>query len=170
MVEWLQKTPKTTTIRVNLLRVSSAEVKTHILKVIMDLDYLPVSPIIEIFQPIPEIILIRNIDEKYESHQQNQQLKEIIVDVPCGVAVLRGSHIYAPGVLAMESNTQANEIVNIFTGITQIQNKIAEKESSPKRVKKQNIKFIAILFFICIFYFSIYHRKPHSESTHTAIR
>lgn len=117
MVEWLRETPKMTTIRVNLLRVSAAEVKAHILKTIMDLNYLPVLPEIEIFESIPEIILIRSIDEKIVNRQPNGQLKEIIVDVPCGVAVLRGSHIYAPGVLAMESNTQTDEIVNIFAGI-----------------------------------------------------
>lgn len=90
MVEWLQKTPKTTTIRVNLLHISSAKVKTHIIKTIVDLEYLPVCPEIDIFQPIPEILLIRNIDEKFVNYRPNEQLKEIIVDVSCGVAVLRG--------------------------------------------------------------------------------
>lgn len=88
--------------------------KAHILKTVIDLEYLPSCPEIDTFQPIPEIILIRNIDEK--PCQLNHQNKEIIVDVPCGVAVLRGSHIYAPGVLAMEPNTQVDEIVNIFAG------------------------------------------------------
>lgn len=92
MVEWLQKTPKTTTIRVNLLRISIAKVKSHIIEAIMDLDYLPVCPEIEIFQPIPEILLIQNINEKFINSRPNEQYKEIIVDVHCGVAVLRGNN------------------------------------------------------------------------------
>lgn len=90
MVEWLQQTPKTTTIRVNLLRVSSENVKTHITKIIKSLEYLPICPKIEIFQPLPEILLIQNIDEKLINFQPIERCKEIVVDVSCGVAVLRG--------------------------------------------------------------------------------
>lgn len=90
MVEWLTKTPKTTTIRVNLLRISSENLKTHIIKTIMDVGYLPTCPKIDIFQSIPEILLIQNIDEKFVNDRPNEQYKEIIVDVSCGVAILRG--------------------------------------------------------------------------------
>lgn len=90
MVEWLQQTPKITSIRVNLLRVSSEIVKNNILKTCMDLEYLPICPKIQIFQPIPEILLIENIDEQFVNCRPNEQFKEIIVDVSCGVAVLRG--------------------------------------------------------------------------------
>lgn len=90
MVEWLQQTPKITSIRLNLLRVSSEIVKANIIKTFMDLEYLPICPKIKIFHPIPEILLIENIDETLVNCAPNEQYKEIIVDVFCGVAVLRG--------------------------------------------------------------------------------
>lgn len=114
MVKWLQETPKTTTIRVNFRHVSVATVKAHILKTITDLEYLPICPNIDVFQPIPEIIFIQNVDGNLISQHEN---KEVIVDVPCGVSVLRGAHVYAIGVLAMEPNTNVGDIVNIFAGI-----------------------------------------------------
>lgn len=116
IIEWLQKTPKTTTIRVNLLRTSTAKVKAHILRTIMESVNLPVCPEIQVFEPIPEVIFIQNIDEKFACHQPNEQNKEIIVDASCAVAVLRGAHIFAVGVMAMESNTQTDEMVNVFAG------------------------------------------------------
>lgn len=90
MVEWLQQTPKITSIRVNLLHVSSEIVKTHVIKTLMDLEYMPICPKIDIFQPIPEVLLIQNIDEHFLDCRPNEQYKEIIVDVSCGIAVLRG--------------------------------------------------------------------------------
>lgn len=94
MVEWLQKTPKTTTIRVNLLRNSSENARNHITKAIMDLEHLIVCPKIDLFQPIPEILLIQNIDENCVNDRPNERYKEIMVDVSCGVAVLRGTQTF----------------------------------------------------------------------------
>lgn len=45
-------------------------------------------------------------------------LREVIVDTTCGAALLRGAHIYAPGVLAMQSNTQRNELVNVYADLS----------------------------------------------------
>lgn len=134
-MKWLQETPKTTTIRVNLLRTSIDEVKAFISKMLMDLKYLPNCPQVEAFEPIPEMLLIRSIDEKLISRQPRSECKEIIVDVFCGAAVLRGSHIYSPGVLAMQSNTKIDEIVNIFVDIEGMCRKGTNivYESSPKR-------------------------------------
>ncbi|KAM7359046.1 tRNA (cytosine(72)-C(5))-methyltransferase NSUN6 [Cochliomyia hominivorax] len=49
----------------------------------------------------------------------NQQQKEIIVDACCGAAVLRGAHIYAIGVLAMESGTKEGDLVNVYADLSQ---------------------------------------------------
>lgn len=108
--------PKTTTVRINLLRTSTAEAMTYILKAITDMKYLPACPKIEPLNLLPEIILIRNIDEILISTCP-LQCKEVIVDTSCAAAVLRGSHIYGPGVLAMQSNTKFGEIVNVFADI-----------------------------------------------------
>lgn len=90
MVDWLQKTPKVTSIRVNLLRISSERLKSQIERMLLDLKYMSVFPKIDIFQPIYEILLIQNIDEKFMNCRQVEEYKEIIVDVSCGAAVLRG--------------------------------------------------------------------------------
>lgn len=117
LVEWLQNTPKTSTIRINLLRTTVNKVRTHIENTFKQCKYLPSSLSIENFDEIPEMILIRNIDETSKCPGPRLRSKEVIVDVSCGAAVLRGAHIYGPGVIAMESNTKIDEIVNIFVDI-----------------------------------------------------
>lgn len=49
----------------------------------------------------------------------NEEHKEIIVDSCCGAAVLRGAHIYAIGVLAMESGTKEGDLVNVYADLSQ---------------------------------------------------
>ncbi|GBP23217.1 hypothetical protein EVAR_82382_1 [Eumeta japonica] len=43
--------------------------------------------------------------------------KEVIVDTLCGAAVLRGSNVYAPGVMGLSPNTELNELVNVYADI-----------------------------------------------------
>ncbi|XP_032689740.1 tRNA (cytosine(72)-C(5))-methyltransferase NSUN6 [Odontomachus brunneus] len=43
---------------------------------------------------------------------------EIIVDARCGTAVLRGSHVYAPGIMGMPNDLKINTKVSIFADIT----------------------------------------------------
>lgn len=117
MIEWLQKTPKITTIRINLLRTSGDVVKSHISEMLTKLEYLPSCPKVELFEAIPELILIHGMDESLICCQPHPEYKEIIVDVSCAAAILRGSHIYSPGVVAMQSNTKINEMVNVFVDI-----------------------------------------------------
>ncbi|XP_029168423.1 putative methyltransferase NSUN6 [Nylanderia fulva] len=44
--------------------------------------------------------------------------QEIIVDAVCGAAVLRGSHIYAPGVIGMPNGLTINCKVSVFADVT----------------------------------------------------
>ncbi|CAG9819441.1 unnamed protein product [Phaedon cochleariae] len=44
----------------------------------------------------------------------NEYEKEIIIDVDCAAAVLRGAHIYAPGVMGMMSGSQIGDKVSIY--------------------------------------------------------
>lgn len=62
-----------------------------------------IEPNIEIHSILPEVILLHNLDKAWLSLET--QLKEVVVDVDCAAAVLRGAHIFAPGVLGMESGT-----------------------------------------------------------------
>lgn len=76
------------------------------------------SPIsIETLLDIPEVVLIKNGKTAAELPALDTTLKEIIVDASCGAAVLRGAHIFAPGVIGMLSGTKSGEIVNVFADI-----------------------------------------------------
>lgn len=66
------------------------------------------------FDEIPEVLLIENGDD-IPTEQYSR--KEIVVDTICGAAVLRGAHIYSPGVLAMQTNTKLDEMVNVYADI-----------------------------------------------------
>lgn len=77
LVEWLQKTPKTTTIRVNSLLTSTDNVIVHILEYLKQCDYLPSLPIVQRFDPLPEMIMIHSIDKNLINTQPNPEFKEV---------------------------------------------------------------------------------------------
>lgn len=65
---------------------------------------------------LPEVISIGSLDVNACPTPQTDA-KEVIVDVICGAAVLRGAHIFAPGILAMQTNTKCNEPVNVYADL-----------------------------------------------------
>ncbi|XP_060527902.1 tRNA (cytosine(72)-C(5))-methyltransferase NSUN6 isoform X2 [Cylas formicarius] len=69
----------------------------------------------ELHSSIPDMIFIRHLDTTQLSLNKFRQ--EVVVDNDCGAAVLRGSHIYAPGVLGMVAGTQLNDAVSIYVDI-----------------------------------------------------
>lgn len=73
---------------------------------------------VSIHPRLPELITIRPSGVDYDQllSQQRPQpgLGEVIVDVACGASILRGAHLYAPGVLAMRAHTKLDELVNIY--------------------------------------------------------
>jgi predicted ribosome-associated RNA-binding protein Tma20 len=46
---------------------------------------------------LPDTVLIGSLNEASLRSQE----KEVIVDAACGAAVLRGAHVFAPGVMGM---------------------------------------------------------------------
>ncbi|XP_049809806.1 tRNA (cytosine(72)-C(5))-methyltransferase NSUN6 isoform X4 [Schistocerca nitens] len=44
--------------------------------------------------------------------------QEVIVDVACGIAVLRGADVFAPGVMGMQTGTQIGDIVSVFADVS----------------------------------------------------
>lgn len=116
-LKWLQETPKNTVVRVNTLRTSCETVRMHIEKTVLEATYLPALPVVDKHMDLPEVLFIGCIDGKLISHEPRSDCKEIIVDTSCAAAVLRGSHIYGVGCLAMQSNTKIDEIVNVFADL-----------------------------------------------------
>ena len=54
----------------------------------------------EIFSDISEVVVIKNWDESTKLDFELYPSK-IIVDEACGAAVLRGAHVYVPGIIGM---------------------------------------------------------------------
>lgn len=57
-------------------------------------------PSIALFDNIPELIVVNSWNDDIDLNLEIQS-KEIIVDVKCGEAVIRGADIFAPGVIGM---------------------------------------------------------------------
>lgn len=89
LVEWLGTTPKTTSIRVNLLKRSTDDVKTLLLDALKENHPSYECPKISISKEFPEVILIENLKETNDL-QAISGGKEIIVDVNCAASILRG--------------------------------------------------------------------------------
>ncbi|XP_017861004.1 PREDICTED: LOW QUALITY PROTEIN: putative methyltransferase NSUN6 [Drosophila arizonae] len=115
LLSWLCKTPRITTYRINTLRTSVADYKLK-LETKLSALYGSSAPLVYGLKEIPEMLCISPLDTTTDNKYDDCR-KELIVDTSCGAAVLRGAHIYAPGVLAMESGTQLHELVNVFADL-----------------------------------------------------
>ncbi|EDW95570.2 tRNA (cytosine(72)-C(5))-methyltransferase NSUN6 [Drosophila yakuba] len=116
LLEWLCLTPKVTTYRVNTLRCSVDAFRKKIEEKLAA-RYGVKSPRVYCLPNIPEMLCIDPLDSRLTKAHADSKLKEIMVDSSCGAALLRGAHIYAPGVLAMECNTEREELVNVYADL-----------------------------------------------------
>lgn len=109
-LQWLCQTPKTTSYRVNHLQTTT---ENFVKKV----NYASESSqcTVTTDTALPEVVLLSESKNPIATHDST--LKEVIVDKSCGAALLRGAHIYAPGVLAMQSGTKQDEMVNVFADL-----------------------------------------------------
>lgn len=89
LLEWLCTTPKTTSVRVNLLRTTTDNIKLLLLDAFTKNYPSHDPPKIFIPKEFPEVILIGNLDNT-EDLINNPKLKEVIVDVNCATSILRG--------------------------------------------------------------------------------
>lgn len=108
-------------MRVNSLKTTQKRLKEQVERRIqeMTISHPNLMPLVSIHPEIPDVITISPVvhdaqDLNCDSIKPEPNLKEVIVDVTCGAALLRGAHLYAPGVLAMPAQTKLNERVNIF--------------------------------------------------------
>ncbi|XP_017084275.2 tRNA (cytosine(72)-C(5))-methyltransferase NSUN6 [Drosophila eugracilis] len=117
ILEWLCHTPKVTTYRVNTLSCSVDTFRKKLEEKIAA-RYGQKSPKVYGLPNLPEVLCIEPLSMQLNKPSIDPTLKEIVVDTSCGAALLRGAHIYAPGVLAMESNAQLQENVNVYADLT----------------------------------------------------
>ncbi|CAK1580262.1 unnamed protein product [Parnassius mnemosyne] len=109
LVDWLANTPTYTTFRINKLRNFDIKNLTNCLEVQRkELG----SEQIPNFFFLKEDCLI--VDRWPENVVMEKSKNEVIVDVSCATAVLRGAHVYAPGVLGLSSNCKLGEKVDVY--------------------------------------------------------
>ncbi|XP_037939833.1 tRNA (cytosine(72)-C(5))-methyltransferase NSUN6 [Teleopsis dalmanni] len=113
LLPWLCEAPTVTTYRVNLLK-TTVESFTNIVQQKLKEKYTEEPKVFQIPE-LPEMVCISKVEEPIH---EDIERKEVIVDTSCASAVLRGAHIYAPGVLAMESGTKVQEEVSVYADLT----------------------------------------------------
>lgn len=119
LFEWLTKSPPVTTFRVNLLKTNSDQIIKKIKEKLIDKYPEENVEVGLLIKELPELVLMKELSQNNDlSAIQIDHLKEIIVDTSCGAALLRGAHLYAPGVLAMPKGTQMNETVRIYSDLS----------------------------------------------------
>ncbi|XP_066147003.1 tRNA (cytosine(72)-C(5))-methyltransferase NSUN6 [Euwallacea fornicatus] len=111
-LQWLCRAPTVTSFRVNTGKSNKELVKNLIQTQNRALDFKIIvnSPLSE------DIIILKHL--KVNISSMNKFPKEVIVDVDCATALLRGAHIYAPGVMAMVSGTQIGDYVSVYADLS----------------------------------------------------
>ncbi|XP_049778895.1 tRNA (cytosine(72)-C(5))-methyltransferase NSUN6 isoform X1 [Schistocerca cancellata] len=73
-------------------------------------------PQVFVHPKLPETVVVGpwNVNELDLDIKQ----QEVIVDVACGVAVLRGADVFAPGVMGMQTGAQIGDIVSVFADVS----------------------------------------------------
>lgn len=91
----LKSPPDFSTIRINTLKISVADGLEHLRSLYSHLE-------VFLHDRVPDVACVRSVGPV----DREVQSKCVYVDYKCGEAVLRGSHIYSPGILA--SNHSCN--------------------------------------------------------------
>lgn len=92
-----------------MLKTTPKDIKA-ILETAFENSNIEKTPKVYIFEDLPDVVAIESIENCTEPIEAN----DIYVDRTCASAILRGSNIYAPGVLSMTSSTKTDHLVNIF--------------------------------------------------------
>ncbi|XP_015519478.2 tRNA (cytosine(72)-C(5))-methyltransferase NSUN6 isoform X1 [Neodiprion lecontei] len=114
LCSWLCSTPKTTTFRVNNL---VADTETVVKEITKELSQIGPTFKVRTNRYFPELIVVSCCDTTMELNFQYLP-KEIIVDSICGTAVLRGAHVFAPGVMGIPQGLQVGDTVSVYADLT----------------------------------------------------
>ena len=67
----------------------------------------------------PDVLIIFPINDNTNVIDKNYAgVKTVIVDALCGEAVLRGAHVYAPGVMGMLPSVEKGDEVQVYADVT----------------------------------------------------
>ncbi|XP_020822561.1 tRNA (cytosine(72)-C(5))-methyltransferase NSUN6 isoform X2 [Phascolarctos cinereus] len=113
LLNHLSHPPAFTTVRVNTHLASVKHVEDLLLEEInKQFNGLSV-PILQ-HPDVQDVLLIPVIGPRKNI---NKQLSEVIVGAHCGNAVLRGAHVYVPGILSASKFMKAGDIVSVYSDI-----------------------------------------------------
>ncbi|XP_044731527.1 tRNA (cytosine(72)-C(5))-methyltransferase NSUN6 [Chrysoperla carnea] len=113
---WICSSPKISSIRFNKLLTSKDQLINILTEKILANKYIEIAPKIYEHPSLPDVIIVEKLTKYTDELDKN--LNEVIVDPICGAAILRGSHIFAPGVLGLLSASQIGDKVSIYADLT----------------------------------------------------
>ncbi|KAM4828841.1 tRNA (cytosine(72)-C(5))-methyltransferase NSUN6 isoform 2-T11 [Thomomys bottae] len=113
LLNHLAHPPSFTTVRVNTHLASVHNVKNLLLDELQKQFSELSIPVIE-HPDLPDILLIPVIGPRKNIKRQQC---EAIVGAQCGSAVLRGAHIYVPGIVSASKFMKAGDVVSVYSDI-----------------------------------------------------
>ncbi|XP_047029655.1 tRNA (cytosine(72)-C(5))-methyltransferase NSUN6 [Helicoverpa zea] len=109
MKAWLAESPRWTTFRINKLKMFSISVLQNYLTA--QGKELDTTNIPEYYFLRSDCLILGQWPEKVNLEKTG---KEVIVDALCAAAVLRGAHVFAPGVMGLPVNLKLGDRVDIY--------------------------------------------------------
>nr|XP_012214563.1 PREDICTED: putative methyltransferase NSUN6 [Linepithema humile] len=113
LCKWMCTTPKTTIYRLDNFHYTDDLEK---LKNALKQNDKP-DPSIHFLPDLPNGIIAVDGWDSSVSLDLNRYPDEIVVDAACGAAVLRGSHVYAPGIIGMPNGLNIDTKVSVFADV-----------------------------------------------------
>ncbi|XP_042331538.1 tRNA (cytosine(72)-C(5))-methyltransferase NSUN6 isoform X5 [Sceloporus undulatus] len=109
----LSHPPAFTTVRVNT-HLASVEHIRSLLCEELHKQYASLNVPVLQHPQLPDILLIPVIGPRKDLQKLS---KEVIVGAQCGSAVLRGAHVYAPGIVSASKCMKAGDLVSVYSDI-----------------------------------------------------
>lgn len=114
---WFLSAPKYSTFRVNTSKFNSDEVVRTISQQIRETQLNCEDTIsIKVHPLLPDCIIIGFYNNDSEIYNVECDA-EVIVDIPCAQAVLRGADVFAPGILGLKANLKEGDLVKILADL-----------------------------------------------------
>ncbi|XP_075408573.1 tRNA (cytosine(72)-C(5))-methyltransferase NSUN6 isoform X2 [Tenrec ecaudatus] len=113
LLNHLSHPPSFTTVRVNTHLASVPQVKSLLLEELQKQFPARSVPVLQ-HPDLPEVLLIPVVGPR---RSIGKQPCEAIVGAQCGSAVLRGAHVYVPGIVAASKFMKAGDVVSVYSDI-----------------------------------------------------
>lgn len=117
--QWLTSAPLNSYFRVNTLKITPLEVMTSINEQISNLKQKKNNKkeqhSVRVHKHLSDCIVISPMDKSLLDLSHKNE--EVIVDIATGQSALRGSHIFAPGIMAMAPEVQVDSFISVYADL-----------------------------------------------------